>query len=133
MNTHQIHILSFTRSFSSSDTKTSFPYITRPRIRAHYTKRQLFFRSDFRLLFSSMVQHVRRFCHNTPIVSRVAITVVFTSTMMHAVLYVCAFHNTGLLAIAEGPDPLSVSVVRLSRNSLPADLRNLHNTISVQI
>ena len=29
----------------------------------------------------------------------------------------CALHTTGLLALAEGLDPLSVSVVRLSRNS----------------
>ena len=31
--------------------------------------------------------------------------------------YVCAVHTTGLLTLAEGPDTLSVSVVRLSRNS----------------
>ena len=34
---------------------------------------------------------------------------------MHS--YICAFHTTGLLALVEGPDPLSVSVVRLNRDS----------------
>ena len=61
--------LSFLRNFSSSHTKTSLPHIKRPWIRAPYTKRQLFFQSDFHLLFSSMVQHVRRFYHKTPVVS----------------------------------------------------------------
>ena len=65
-----------------------------------------------------MVQQARRYFHKTPVVSiaysvllflllRVAITVVIAST----------FHTTGLLALAEGLDALSVSVVRLSRNS----------------
>ena len=105
-------------NFSSSDTKTSLPHFTRSRIRGQYTKRQFFFQSAFRLLFSSMVQQVRRYFHKTPVVSiaysvllflllRVAITVVIAST----------FHTTGLLALAEGLDALSVSVVRLSRNS----------------
>ena len=60
-----------------------------------------------------MVQQVRRYFHKTPVVSiaysvllflllRVAITVVIAST----------FHTTGLLASAEGSDPLSPSVVR---------------------
>ena len=32
--------------------------------------------------------------------------------------YLCVFHTTGLLVLAEGPDALSVSVVQLSRNSI---------------
>ena len=64
--------LSFLRNFHILDTKTSIPHITRPWIWAHYTEWQLFFQSDLRIPFSSMVQHVRRsffFCHKTPIVS----------------------------------------------------------------
>ena len=93
--------LSFLRIFPISDTKTSLPHIARPWIRAHYTK-LLFFQSDFRYLFSCLVQQVRRFCHKTPVVSiaycilvfffplRVAITVIIASSIMrHA--YMCAF------------------------------------------
>ena len=114
---------SFVRNFPSSGTKTSLPQITRLRIRAHYTKRQLFSQLDFHLLFSSMVQHVRRFFHKSPVVSiayrvllflllRVAITVIIACTGMR---HVCAFHTNGLLALAEGSDPLSVSVVAGTR------------------
>ena len=53
--------LSFLRNFPRSDTKTSLPRITRPRITAHCTKRQLFFQWDFHIPFSGMVQQFRRF------------------------------------------------------------------------
>ena len=74
-----------------------------------------------------MVQQARRYFHKTPVVSiaysvllflplTVAITVIIDSTVMQHI-YVCVFHTTGLLALVEGPDPLSVSVVRLNRDS----------------
>ena len=72
-----------------------------------------------------MVQHVRRFCHKTPIVSTPCTVLVVLFFIRWNRLYyyaariyihVCVFHVTGLLPLAEGPNPLSVSVVQLSRN-----------------
>ena len=61
MNTHQIHNMLSTQVPYFRHQDLFLPHITRPQIRAHYTKRQLFFQSDFRIPFSSMVQRVRRF------------------------------------------------------------------------
>ena len=49
---------------------------------------------------------------------RVAITVIIASSIMRRACHMCVlFIPPAFLALAEGQDPLSVSVVRLSRNS----------------
>ena len=92
------------------------PHITRPQIRAHYTKRQLFFQPDFRLLFSILVQRVRRSCHKKPIVSTAYSVLFFFSSAESghncdycllyyaaSMSYVCAFHTTGLSGLSWRP------------------------------
>ena len=105
------------------DTKTSLLHATWPRIRAHYTKRQLTFQSDSRLMFSSLVHHVCRFLSQNASCEyglQCTCCLLFLPLRVAVLLcgmHVCTSHTTVLLALGEDPDPLSVLVVRLSRNS----------------
>ena len=91
--------LSFLRNFSSSHTKTSLPHIKRPWIRAPYTKRQLFFQSDFHLVFQQGAACSSLLSQNAGcefslqctcllfLSLTVAITVIIASTIMRHALY----------------------------------------------